>query len=475
MNDFKSWIPLIALFTALLPATPASALCRADLTQKIDTIAQTPSLKKARLGVLIETESGQIIYSRDADRYFVPASNVKLLTTAAALSSLGPNFTIRTSVHSQPQPDSLQADSLQADSLQVIGRGDPTFSDDQLNDLASQLKTQGISNISNLLGNDSYFSGPAVNPNWEWEDVQAGYGAPANSLIVNANELGFTLYPQAVGQPLRVEWDDPSLNNQWQIENFSRSVAAGQPEYIDIGRDLSRPILRVYGQLIAGAAPDTASVAVPNPADYFISRFRQTLTRQGITVAQSGLATAAANGPELAAVTSPPLAQWMVRTNRNSKNIYAEAMLKSLGARTAADATADGVDALETILQRLGVSPELYEIVDGSGLSRHNLATPQAFVDTLQAMAQSSHADTYRNSLAVAGTNGTLRNRLGGIRFVGKTGAVSHNASLSGYLTPPNHGPLVLSILINNLDQRGSILRRLIDDIVKVTAQLEDC
>ncbi|MEM9264420.1 MAG: D-alanyl-D-alanine carboxypeptidase/D-alanyl-D-alanine-endopeptidase [Cyanobacteria bacterium P01_F01_bin.13] len=465
MSHIKPWVTLIAALAVLFPTTSASAYCRADLTREIDAIAAQPNLKKARLGVLIETQSGQVIYNRDADRYFVPASNVKLLTTAAALSSLGPNFTIRTSVYGQPQ----------ANTLQVVGRGDPTFSDDQLNNLASQLKPQGITNISNLLGNDTYFAGPAVNPNWEWEDVQAGYGAPANSLIINANELGLTLYPQAVGQPLRIEWDDPTLQRQWQIENFSRSVGAGQPEYVDIGRDLSRPILQVYGQLISGAAPDTASVAVPNPADYFISRFRHTLNRQGITVTQNGLTITAPTGPELAVVTSPPLAQWMVRTNRNSKNIYAEAMLKSLGAKDTENATVSGIKAVETILQRIGVSPDLYEIVDGSGLSRHNLATPQAFVDTLQAMVRSRHASTYRNSLAVAGTSGTLRNRLGGINFVGKTGAVSHNASLSGYLNPPNHPPLVLSIIINNLDQRGSILRRTIDDIVKVTAQLNEC
>ncbi|MEO0869811.1 MAG: D-alanyl-D-alanine carboxypeptidase, partial [Cyanobacteria bacterium J06642_11] len=122
-----------------------------------------------------------------------------------------------------------------------------------------------------------------------------------------------------------------------------------------------------------------------------------------------------------------------------------------------------------------GVSPELYEVVDGSGLSRHNLATPQAFVDTLQAMARSPHAAAYRNSLAVAGTSGTLRNRLGGIAFSGKTGALSHNASLSGYLNPPNHPPLVLSVMVNNLDQRGSVLRQTIDDIVRAAAQLRAC
>lgn len=456
-------IAALATLTTLIP-TPATAYCRANLTQQLNTLTQQPSLEKARLGILIETQSGQTIYSYDADRYFIPASNVKLLTTAAALSSLGPNFTIRTSVYGQPEGP-----------LQVVGRGDPTFSDDELTNLANQLKNQGVTTIPSLLGNDSYFNGPTVNPNWEWEDVQAGYGAPANSLILNANELGLTLYPQAVGQPLRVEWDDPSLQRQWQIENFSQSVTAGQPEYIDIGRDLSRPILRVYGQLIAGAAPDTASVAVPNPADYFIDRFRQTLNRQGITVSQSGLTAAAPSDPELAGVTSPPLAQWMVRTNRNSKNIYAEAMLKSLAGRNADDATAAGITAVETILERIGVDPSLYEIVDGSGLSRHNLATPEAFVDTLQAMVRSPHAATYRNSLAVAGASGTLRNRLGGVRFAGKTGAVSHNASLSGYLEPANHPPLVLSIMLNNLDQRGAVLRRTIDDIVNAAAQLDDC
>ena len=467
MEHLKTWtIATLTTLTSLffVPAK-VSAYCRADLTQQLNTLIQQPSLSKARIGILVETQSGQVIYSRDADRYFVPASNVKLLTTAAALSSLGPNFTIRTSVYGQTNGGPLQ----------IIGRGDPTFGDDQLNVLTGQLKNQGVQTVSNLLGNDTYFAGPTVNPNWEWEDVQAGYGAPANSLILNANEHGLTLYPQAVGQPLRVQWDDPALQSQWQIENFSRSVGTGQPEYVDIGRDLSRPILHVYGQLIAGAAPETASVAVPNPAAYFTDRLRQNLRRQGISVGQTGLTTTTPSGPELAAVTSPPLAQWIVRTNRNSKNIYAEAMLKSLGAKDPVDATAAGITAVETILQRVGVGPDLYSMVDGSGLSRHNLATPQAFVDTLQAMARSAHADTYRKSLAVAGNSGTLRNRLRGVRFIGKTGAVSHNASLSGYLEPPNYEPLVLSVMINNLNQRGSVLRRTIDDIVRTVDQLRNC
>ncbi|NEP55334.1 MAG: D-alanyl-D-alanine carboxypeptidase/D-alanyl-D-alanine-endopeptidase, partial [Moorea sp. SIO3C2] len=199
MKQFTWAVALSAVATSLGISLPAVAYCRADLTRQLDTLTRQPSLQQAQVGVHIETQAGQIIYSRNADRYLVPASNVKLLTTAAALSTLGPDFTVRTAVYGQ------QRNGLAV--VQVRGQGDPTFGDAQLVDLAQQLQRQGISTISNLLGNDSYFQGPLVHPNWEWEDIQAGYGAAANSLILNANELGFTLCPQAVGQPLRLEWE----------------------------------------------------------------------------------------------------------------------------------------------------------------------------------------------------------------------------------------------------------------------------
>ncbi|MEM9164937.1 MAG: D-alanyl-D-alanine carboxypeptidase/D-alanyl-D-alanine-endopeptidase [Cyanobacteria bacterium P01_F01_bin.4] len=308
---------------------------------------------------------------------------------------------------------------------------------------------------------------------------------PANSLMLNQNELGLTLFPQSVGQPLRVEWDDPNLTNQWRVENFSKTVSASEPEFVNIGRDLGQPILRVYGQLIAGAAPETASVAVPDPARYFAQTLQQHLSTLGVAVTQTDVTPQPIprGASELATVTSPPLADWLIRTNRNSKNIYAEAILKSLGIAVAAppveEATPAGTEAIKTILQPLGVAPDSYEIVDGSGLSRHNLATPTAFVDTLQGMAFTPEAQIYRNSLAVAGQSGTLRNRFRDTivqgRLQGKTGAISNNAALSGYLEPPNHPPVALSILLNHVNQRGATLRQVIDALVLEIAQLEDC
>ncbi|NEP15689.1 MAG: D-alanyl-D-alanine carboxypeptidase/D-alanyl-D-alanine-endopeptidase [Leptolyngbya sp. SIO4C1] len=470
------WLPALLVTFAL----PAQAVCRAELAAQIDAIAARPELDRARLGVLVETlarsaTERQTLYARDPDRYFVPASNVKLLTTAAALQQLGPDFTTRTSVYGRAQ-DGLTT-------LHVVGRGDPSFGESQMSAIAQQLQQQGIQRVSNLLGYDSYFTGSVVNPNWEWEDVQAGYGAPVNSLIFKENELGLTLFPQQVGQPLRVAWDNPMQAAQWQIENFSTTVAANQPEFVEVGRDLSQPVLRVYGQLIAGAAPETASIAVPEPGRQFLEALQQRLMQLAIPVAQTNLSSQPlSNGmTELAAVTSSPLSAWVERANRHSNNLYAEALLKSLGRAHDADApaTAAGIAAVEASLQPLGVAPDSYALADGSGLSRHNLATPATFVDTLQAMAFAPQQAPYRRSLAVAGESGTLRNRFRNTpvqgRLQGKTGAVSNNAALSGYLSPPQHPPVVLSILLNHVDQRGSILRQIIDEIVLQIAQLEDC
>ncbi|MEO1350119.1 MAG: D-alanyl-D-alanine carboxypeptidase, partial [Cyanobacteria bacterium J06635_15] len=140
----------------------------------------------------------------------------------------------------------------------------------------------------------------------------------------------------------------------------------------------------------------------------------------------------------------------------------------------------DGLHQLgKCILQELGVDPESYVQVDGSGLSRHNLTTPTALVSVLQAMDQMPNAAVYRNSLSQAGINGTLRNsfRNSAIeeQLWGKSGWLSRNAALSGYVNPPNYPPLVFSILLNNADTRSSVIGRAMDDVVLLLADLHIC
>lgn len=473
----KIALGLIGGLAVFSQADAAFAMCRAELPRKIDAIIDGYTLDGANVGVLIEDANPdtRTIYARRAQEKLVPASNVKLLTTAAALHNLGPEFSIRTSVFGQPNRTEQD--------LFVVGRGDPTFTSYQINLLSGQLKNQGISRINSLTAIDNYFAGPDANPNWEEEDYRAGYGAPANSLILNRNELGFTLFPTRVGQPLRVVWDRPEFVRGWRIANNSRTVSGGY-EYIDAGQLSGQKVMDVRGQLIAGSASENTSIAVLDPGSYFAEQFQQSISAYGLGTPRTQVSKS--NPPsglvELAAIQSPPLRAFIDPTNLYSVNIYAEAMLKALGRSvnpTSQNTYQSGAEAVSRVLTDLGVRPGSISIVDGSGLARNNLATPEALVDTLQAMAKTPNATIYRNSLAVAGRSGTLRNRMRGTnaegRFQGKTGTLSGTYTLSGYLNPPNHPPLALSILVNDTDASGQDVRSLIDQMIVHASNLDDC
>lgn len=442
------------------------SLCPGQLAAEINAIVSRPQFRRQRWGILIRPLfSSQTLYSRDAEKYFVPASNAKLLITAAALHKLGADYRIRTSVY---------RDSL---GVRVVGRGDPSLDPAQLQSLARQL--DGIRRINQLIGDDSYFQEAAINPSWEWSDVQAGYGTAVNSLIVNENAIAFTLFPQGVGEPLRVEWDDPVEGFGWRIENNSRSVAATEPEFIAVGRDLRSRVLRVSGQLRSGAPSEDAAVAVVDPANNFLQHFRRALAAEGIAVLRTSV-TSNSQPPtrEIAAVESPPLSELLQEINQWSNNLYAEALLRVLGATNQREK--NSLKVVKLILTELGVNPESYILTDAAGLSRHNLVTPEALVQTLQLMARSPAAAEYRASLAVAGgREGSLRSRFRGTpaegMLQGKTGLLSGVAALSGYLDVPGYDRLVFSIIINQSDLSGAQLRQAIDEIIVLLTRLRRC
>lgn len=476
----NAWHRLMLSMGGIVASTfpfPANALCPAELPAVIERIAARPELVRARLGIRVETLTQETVMSREGNRFFVPASTLKLLTTAAALTELGPDYTFRTTVVGIVDADGTAI-------VQVVGQGDPSFDQADLMALSQQLAQQGVNFIDILYGNDSAFPGAAVNPNWEWEDVQAGYGAPVNALILDENAIGLTLYPQTIGAPLQVVWDDPAQATEWTIENDSTTVAGDEPEFVSVGRDLGRPVLRVWGQLIAGAEPETASIADPNPGQTFLDAFQRVLMSEAaIGVAQTRLVASVSppDWPELAAVESPPLAELLMPTNQDSNNLYAEAFLKTLGRQISEseDATEAGVAIALRNLQSLGLDESAVVMVDGSGLARKNLITPIAMVDVLQGMARSPQAKVYRDSLAIAGISGTLRNRLQNTpaagRLYGKSGAISRNFALAGYLEPAHYEPLAFSIFLNNINERGRIARQIIDEIAFHLATLTRC
>lgn len=473
---------LFLSFTLTLQPTRTNAapsLCPAQLPAAVNAVLDRPVFARSRWGVLIQTlDSGtekprQTLYERDSQRYFVPASNAKLLTTAAALHQLGSQFRIRTSIYGNRSQTGW--------SLRVVGRGDPTLTDSQLKILAQQLSRQGIQSVEQLIMDDSYYQGDAVNLDWGVGDAQAGYGAPVNSLILNENSIGLTLIPQAIGQPLRVQWKHPDDGRSWRIENTSITVAADAPEFLQVGRDLSQPVLKVTGQLRAGAAPESVAIAVSNPAQTFLQHFQQALALEKIKVRRAIVSDrpSAVTGSEVAFVESPPLSALIKEANQESNNLYAETLLRSLGAGRSSSTIAAGLTTVTTTLKTLGVDATGFSLVDGSGLTRLNLVSPASLVQTLSKMAQHPAATVYRASLPVAGVSGTLKNRFQGTAAQGmvqaKTGTLTGVSALSGYVAPPDYSTIVFSILVNQSTESASVQRGAIDEVVLLLTRLRSC
>lgn len=455
------------------PATKTKNICPNQLAAAVDEVINRPQYSRVRWGILVQPlYKAQNLYSRDAQKYFTPASNAKLLTTAAALQQLGANYRIRTSVYQDGN-----------NVVRVVGRGDPSFSDTQLIALAKQLKAKGITQITKLIADQGYFQGDIVSPSWEWEDVYSDYGAPVNSLILNENVFSINLIPQAVGKPLQVAWTDFNEARFWQIINQSVTVEEKQPPFINVTRELSGNVLRIQGQLAAKADPFLVKVPVVDPNNYFLRRFRTALAGEKIRLRETAVVSSSVNQQELAFVESPPLSDLLMETNQNSNNLYAEALLRALVSlqpkkpdQTTVNA---GLEVLKTSLTQLGVNPTGYALVDGSGLSRHNLISPEALVQTLQAMAKTPSSSVYRASLPVAGKSGTLKNRFLNTSAYGivqaKTGTVTGVVSLSGYVNTNIYEPLVFSIIVNQSEQKAKALREGVDEIVVLLSQLQRC
>ncbi|HIK19041.1 MAG TPA: D-alanyl-D-alanine carboxypeptidase/D-alanyl-D-alanine-endopeptidase [Leptolyngbyaceae cyanobacterium M33_DOE_097] len=459
---------------------PAAPLCQAQLPNAIRSVINKPEYERARWGIFVETlnrsrSARRTLFGLDENKLFTPASNNKLLTTAAALRTLGPNYRIRTAVYgdlTQPNPN-----------LWVVGQGDPSLGTEQLQQLAQQLQQKNVQQINRLIGDDRYFQGSAIHPMWDWEDVQAGYGAPINSLIFQQNAIDFTLIPQKLGQPLKLQWKDPSDAAQWRVLNQSKTVSEKEEEYLEVGRDFATPTVYVRGQLQAGAASEDVAISAPNPGDRFLQKLRRELASAGIKVQRTELATDAlpTNLTEVAIVQSPPLSQLIQVTNQDSDNLYAEALLKTLGRlqNPTTDSTTAGVEVIRKVLTQGNLPPDSFAQVDGSGVARRNLVSPEALVNLLQFMNQAPEASVFRASLPVAGVSGTLKNRFRGTAaekiLQAKTGTLTGVVALSGYVTPKNYEPLVFSIVVNNTPAATRMLRQSVDDIAVLLARLDRC
>lgn len=453
------------------------SICTDQLTSAINNIVNGENLKRSHWGILIkDLSSGETIYSQNAEKYFTPASNIKLFTTGVALTKLGSDFRFRTAIYDDGNGV-----------LRVVGSGDPSLKNPQLQLLSQQLFQSGIKEINKLIADDSSFQGDLINSSWEWEDIQSYYGTQVNSLILNENAISLTLLPQKIGDKLQLRWDNSPERYHWKIENNTITTASGIPGFINIERDLKGQILKINGTLPIDAPPEVNAIAVFDPARNFLREFRQVLANQGISVKETLINNDHNNNnnnsKEIAVVASPPLSELLLETNINSNNLYAEVLLRTLASNqplSKHQTTANlGLKIIKETLTDLGIEPQGYMIVDGSGLSRKNLLTPTAIVQLLQAMEKSPQKEFFRASLPVSGVSGTLKNRFLNTNAVGiiqaKTGTMTGISNLSGYINSPNYQPLVFSIMVNQYQQPNQVIRTAIDQILVLLTDLRQC
>ena len=450
--------------------------CDQRLAGQIEDRINNEQFKRSRWGILIESSrENQTIYELDSDKFFIPASTVKLLTTAVALNELGADFRIKTPIYASGNRSNLST-------LRIVGRGDPTFTTANLKNLVNQFKTLGIRSIDQLIIDDSYFAQPVLNPTWERLDTYYDYATPVNSLILNQNSTSLTLTPQKIGEPVKLIWQDAIASRQWGVLNQTKTVAANQDYSIEVDGLASKPVLNIRGNLPQNKSGDRWNLAIFDPAQYFLETTRSLLNQSGISV-KRGLVTNHgevdnSDGEEraIAQITSPPLSKLLQETNQNSNNLYAEVLLKVLTKKLGAK---NEIEALELGLEKLGIDPEEYNLADGSGLSRQNLITPKALNKVLTAIAQTANESTYRSSLALAGVNGTLRNRFRNSELEanlwGKTGSLSGVITLAGYLKLANQNSVVFSVLVNNFDNQNRIARAAMDEVILFLTEWQKC
>jgi D-alanyl-D-alanine carboxypeptidase/D-alanyl-D-alanine-endopeptidase (penicillin-binding protein 4) len=410
-------------------------------------------------------DTGEQLYTRDAERLMMPASNMKILTTAGAAEILGWDYRFTTTLEASAPID---AGVLKGD-LFIRGSGDPTINARDgrapavLAEWAAALRALGIEKIDGrVVGDDQAFDDEGIGQGWAWDYLQFGYAAPVGALEFNENMAALTVSAGAeAGQAADVGL---SGGAGLRLQTNVRTVAAGTDTAISYRRRLDAPVLEVSGTIAVGAPADHRTVAVVNPTIFFAQALKDALVERHIAVTGAavdmddiaGELPLSADRRVLASTTSPTLGEIATVLMKVSQNLYAETLVKAVGAARGGLGTFEGGSAaIRGTLTSWGIPDDGYVMADGSGLSRYNYVTAATLTSVLARMYQDpKHREPFMATLPVAGKDGTVNSRLRRTRAEGnaraKTGSISNVRALSGYVRTRDGEMLVFSILAND-------------------------
>src|SRR5262245_8717521 len=450
-----------------------------QLQQDIDSTLAQPVLERATWGVVVRSlASGETLYSLNPHRMLMPASNMKIVTLAAAAERLGWNFSFETRLVAV---GTIERGVLTGD-LVVVGTGDPSLDDweaDATNLFASwanRLKASGITTINGrIVGDDNAIDDNWLGNGWQWDDLDQSFAAGIAALTFNENTVKLTIAPGAEeSAPARVSLG--SETSGLTLRTTARTSAASVPASLETRRLPGSRVLEVRGTIPLGTPARSINIAVFNPTLYYVSALRAVLVANGIDVRGEAAdiddiddisMPAVDSGRLIVSYYSPALPALGKTMMKLSQNLFAESFLY-----------ATGVDAARGVFEGWGIPREELLIADGSGLSRYNLVTAEALATILTRVAGDERLrEPFLASLPIAGRDGSLDNRMKGTPAEGnaraKTGSYTNARALSGYVRTASGEPLVFSIIANNYNAPARLIDQATDSIVVRLAQFK--
>ncbi len=477
---------LLTLLLLAGVAAPSGAQQSPSLNDKVAAVlSSAPS--GTRFGVLVTAEDGSEIVAINADQRFIPASNTKMFTTAAAFATL--NGLDRTDLAGGTGVRLEWRGSIP--DVVLEGRGDARLSSaadckvDCLAELADAVAAK-TRHVRDVVGDDSWFPDERWSPGMSWNNIPTRSGTGISALTLDDNELAALVTPTMIGMPPKIE-----LSGYYTVENRAVTVTRGETS-LGFDRDPNGFSVRLTGVIALNAKPERLRFGIDDPARYAAWRLREMLVARGVKVGgaisvrhralvpaddpavRKGAPAARPPAPEaLARLTPPPLGEDLTIINKVSQNLHAELMLRRLSRVAGSGSIADGQVVIRAMLAQAGVARTAFDFADGSGMSSYNRTAPRGTVTMLRWIAAQPWGATWRETLPVGGDTG-LRRFAGTLldhKVFAKTGTLNATNALSGYLVARSGRTLTFSILANDVPDGTSALEAMDKALLLVAAE----
>jgi D-alanyl-D-alanine carboxypeptidase/D-alanyl-D-alanine-endopeptidase (penicillin-binding protein 4) len=487
-----------AILGRVAPLVARSAKTLAELRTQLGRHVTHERFSAAAWGVkVVSLESGQTLFEHHADRLLSPASNAKLYVGALALDRLGGDHRIATPIFATAKPD--ESGLLRGDVI-VSGRGDPSWNSgsararfaEVIAPLVEAIQRAGVKRITgDLVADATFFRGGPAGAGWTADDLNDYYGAEISALTLEDNYVDLRIAPGASeGEPAVVSLGQPHTG--LTLDNRIVTSPRGTLRRIEVRRLIGERVVHLFGQIPAGAATVTEEATVPRPAQWLAAALKASLEARGIAVDGTARSVRWPESPasgaasvRLAELASPPMRELVSGFMKPSNNLQTDLIFGYLGERTRTPETpawrsseALAVRELREFLRSNQLEADDVRFEEGSGLSRNNLTTARATVALLRFMAEHREAEAFRDSLPLAGVDGTLRRRFKGMTAEGnvraKTGTLRWASSLSGYVTSAAGERLAFSVMLNRaVAAPGRSVREEVETVVEMLARFE--